>query len=353
MMEDFKKYIKFEDYENYLEPINRANNHGLYYLALTNFLISLLNFVILALIGTPGVIMNFIFVLANLILFYGARCLCRYQHLDYTPLCYTFMIPCFLMPLISELALHKQAEGVAYLCLLIVIPIFILDRPKRVLLVISLYALLYLAATLAIEDHSNLPIEIMHLLDAYGLSLLANSYSLSIRIRNVELGEHFEKKSEHDPLTGLYNRDGGVRYINPHCAGVLIFIDVDNFKHVNDGYGHAKGDDVLREFAKTLQKNFRDDDIIMRYGGDEFAVYTRGDWDELLMEKRLNELLYDLRKISVTKEGQSPLYMTASIGCLIAKYGCQDLDTMLRLADQKMYEAKEHGKNSYRILVQD
>lgn len=353
MWKEYQKYLKFENYENYLEPINRTNNHGLMFMLLTNFAISLVNLIFRTFMNNPGITIHLGLVVINFILCLAAFALCRNTHLDFTALIYVFMIPCLLFPLISEIILNRQVEGMVFLFLLIILPLFLLDLPKRIFSIISIFAILYLVSIIIMGDRSEFLLELMHLLDAYFLSLLVNAYSLSTRIRNVELGEHYEKKSEHDPLTGIFNRDGGVRYINPSGAGVLIFIDLDNFKKVNDGFGHAKGDEVLKAVAQTLQRNFRDDDIIMRYGGDEFAVYTRGNWDEFLMEKRLNDLLYDLRKISVSKEGQTPLHMTASIGCLIAKSGCPNLDTMLRLADQQMYEAKEHGKNSYRILVQE
>lgn len=353
MWKEYQRYLKFKDYKNYLETIKRINNQGLKYMLLTNFVVSLVNLIFRSIMNDPGMMLLLGLVAVNFVFCLAAFALCRNKHLDFTALIYVFMIPCLLFPLISELILHRQPDGMVFLFLLIILPLFPLDLPKRVFSIITIFAILYLLSMIIMGDRSNFLLELMHLLDAYFLSLLVNAYSLSTRIRNVELGEHFEKKSEHDPLTGIYNRDGGVHYITPKGPGALIFIDLDNFKKVNDGYGHAKGDEVLKAVAKTLQRKFRDDDIIMRYGGDEFAVFTRGNWNQFLMEKRLNDLLYDLRKISVSKEGTSPMYMTASIGCLIAKSGCPDLDTMLRLADQEMYEAKEHGKNSYRILLQE
>ncbi len=139
-----------------------------------------------------------------------------------------------------------------------------------------------------------------------------------------------------DPLTGLYNRRRLRRFITSSgkTAGVLIYLDVDRFKSVNDRWGHAVGDACLRRIADAMRSVFRREDGLFRMGGDEFLVVAPGldpgDASDRLV--RLNELL------ATPVEGQPPL--TVSVG--IAGFGEDTpVDQALVAADHAMYRHKE------------
>lgn len=159
-------------------------------------------------------------------------------------------------------------------------------------------------------------------------------------------------QSQRDPLTGLANRrhfQDVMRSVDAHRAfeGALMLVDIDHFKHVNDSRGHAAGDEVLLEVARRIQDSVRSDDLVVRWGGEEFLVYAPGlEGDSLaaLAER----LLQRVGGSEVTAQGQ-PLRVTASLG-----YGHFPLpparvplswERALNFVDMALYTAKSLGRN--------
>ena len=148
-----------------------------------------------------------------------------------------------------------------------------------------------------------------------------------------------------DALTGVLNRRGFRRHLRRAVAaanrhgehGVLIYVDLDGFKPINDTYGHPAGDRVLCEVARVLEKNIRETDSVGRLGGDEFAILlTRTPWRD--GEKRAHALGRLINDTVVNWNGRM-LAVGASMG--IQPYGPHDDDeTVLGLADRAMYRNK-------------
>jgi len=148
-----------------------------------------------------------------------------------------------------------------------------------------------------------------------------------------------------DQLTGVYNRRGfeqesqrvlsaATRYGE---TGVLIYVDLDGFKPINDTYGHAAGDEMLIEVARLLNEHVRPHDMVARLGGDEFAVLlTRTSWEDGL--NRAERIKQILNTHYVNWNGKH-IAMRASLG--FQCYGANaDADTLLHAADSAMYQAK-------------
>lgn len=155
-------------------------------------------------------------------------------------------------------------------------------------------------------------------------------------------------KSRQDLLTGLCNKltfeTESIEYLNKRPEGeiaVLLIFDFDNFKHVNDHYGHQTGDEVLKAFAKILVRSFRGYDIIGRIGGDEFmALMLDMDYENVgRADEIAGEILRSLRELKVGEAG--PFSCSIGIGTDGTGYGFQEL---YNLADSALYEAKERGK---------
>jgi len=147
-------------------------------------------------------------------------------------------------------------------------------------------------------------------------------------------------KATHDLLTGLYNREAFEKNIisffdNKHFT--LAFIDLDNFKYVNDTFGHDKGDEILVRTAKIMRNNLKGKDLVARIGGDEFVVAIR-DCDKKCAKHLLGQLENKI------KENFKEYRVSASIGAVIYPHDGDDYKTLLKKADEKMYEVKENGK---------
>lgn len=161
-----------------------------------------------------------------------------------------------------------------------------------------------------------------------------------------ELLAELEKKAIHDPLTGLFNRYALMEFLSREIERVrregketlfIIFLDLDNFKQVNDLYGHKKGDEVLKEVAKLLKSHFRKYDIVARIGGDEFMIVVRNGSKqkvEELLEKLKSRIENIFRKFN----------LSVSYGIAVSPTEGTDIDRLIALADKRMYEMKEAHK---------
>jgi diguanylate cyclase (GGDEF)-like protein/PAS domain S-box-containing protein len=166
-----------------------------------------------------------------------------------------------------------------------------------------------------------------------------------------ELSRRLEYFVNHDFLTGLFNRrhfelelareTGRVaRYGSP---GAVLVIDLDNFKDVNDTFGHKAGDDVLKGVAGLLRQRLRHTDVVARLGGDEFAVLlTQADADQA--QRMADEVVKALGRQTAVLADQS-IRVTGSIGVTMFD-GLTDIE-ILAYADRAMYEAKEGGRNRF------
>ncbi len=164
--------------------------------------------------------------------------------------------------------------------------------------------------------------------------------------------------AEIDLLTGIYNRMATELYIKKHltltgthtkCA--LLIIDLDNFKQINDCFGHVYGDECLKEVGLKLKNIFRKNDIVGRVGGDEFFVFIK-DYETLnLIQKKSIEICTALTK--TYEKNNVSIKISASIGvCLYPEHGTS-FDTLYEKADIALYKAKSNGKNNYYIFNSD
>lgn len=157
--------------------------------------------------------------------------------------------------------------------------------------------------------------------------------------------EEMERLACTDELTGAYNRRGFEQEFKRVLAaanrygetGVLVYVDLDGFKPINDTYGHAAGDLVLCEVVRTLSENVRPHDLVARLGGDEFAVLlTRTAWQDGLERA---ELLKHILNTSYVAWNSKHIAVRASFG--FQRFGPDDCDKQLLMkADTAMYEAK-------------
>lgn len=157
-----------------------------------------------------------------------------------------------------------------------------------------------------------------------------------------------------DSLTGLWNRKYTKEKVDSYlekegAKGALFILDMDNFKEVNDTYGHIRGDAVLIEFAGILKSCTRDEDIVCRIGGDEFIIFFKGNFDEEKAAAKSDEIITMVEK----KIGQmiwtdnSKIKISVSIGITFAPREGKDFMTLYNNADKSMYFVKQNGKCGY------
>ena len=159
---------------------------------------------------------------------------------------------------------------------------------------------------------------------------------------------------ETDPMTGLLNKAFAQKTLAEVCAhesGVLMMVDLDSFKLVNDLYGHAMGDKVLIRFGEILRSVIRTSDVAGRVGGDEFIVFYRDARDEELIaqkSRQINEMLVASAKELMGEDMGIPL--GASIGAVGVPDEGSDFQTLSEKADKALYQVKQNGKHGYAIF---
>jgi diguanylate cyclase (GGDEF)-like protein len=173
------------------------------------------------------------------------------------------------------------------------------------------------------------------------------SYFKRMRDYNMRL----QDLASHDPLTRVFNAGAYYRACDQQIHAsqrvnqsfAVLFIDLDHFKSINDTYGHAVGDDVLRAVAQTLQTAVRRSDIVGRIGGEEFSVFLPN--TQVQGAQQLAETLrLAIESIHIEVDGVR-LKITASIGVAVKRFDQETMQAIQQHADQAMYEAKRGGRN--------
>jgi len=174
----------------------------------------------------------------------------------------------------------------------------------------------------------------------------ARDHLLQQRSLRADL-EKYKQKASHDTLTGLHNREV---FMDALAAAILkanetggafslLVLDIDDFKKINDAYGHLAGDDVLRNLGHILTRHLRSGDMAARYGGEEFIILALSTPKEHVFLMAEN-----MRARVAAHDFQLPQKVTVSIGCTTYEHG-EDACSVIQRADFALYEAKRKTKN--------
>jgi two-component system cell cycle response regulator len=176
-----------------------------------------------------------------------------------------------------------------------------------------------------------------------------------IAIANVRRHEEVRRLSLTDPLTGVGNRRHLETTLSREIAGALrsdlplsvLMLDIDHFKRVNDTFTHTFGDVVLRDFARRLLRIVRESDMVMRYGGEEFAIVlpvTDVDGGSRLAERILTAI-----RAEPFRHGEIEQQITVSIGVAAFPRDGRTAEHVLNAADRALYAAKHQGRDQWQI----
>ena len=194
------------------------------------------------------------------------------------------------------------------------------------------------------------------------INLHAQYEALLIEFRRKNLGNmasmqkleeqkrEFEHRSRHDLATGLLNKkafrhevEQALMEHSGDTMNAMVFLDIDNFKLVNDSFGHLLGDEVIGALSDKIQEHFAEKCICGRFGGDEFNVFIREVGDMLNLERQIEGFRESFSKLGFGGEGE--IYVTLSIGVSYNRGMSVSYQSMLACADEALEKAKEYGKN--------
>ncbi len=176
--------------------------------------------------------------------------------------------------------------------------------------------------------------------------------SLALAIASLRLRESLESQAVRDPLTSLFNRRYLIETLDRELIRSrraeqplsLVMLDIDHFKRINDTHGHGAGDALLEAVSTQLQKFVRGDDVVCRYGGEEFAIILPGMPAEVT-QRRVEFLRKEIKAISIVYQGKQIEPVTMSAG--IAVYPAQgtNREELMRATDKALYRSKQEGRD--------
>lgn len=349
---DVKNNFICKKYDLYKDSISKKNIYNVRRLLEVGITISVILVIVQFFTNTliPYNWLNLLMIVYYVLLIILTKPLEKHRKLV-IPFIYIGLLP-ILAVLIAAGFMVPDKPAVTMLVTIAMLPCFIIDKPWRMSVYLVSLSLVMLVCELFgktremfIYDAKNIGFVLLFI-------VLADIIVTTERIENFENMARLRNKSENDYLTNLYNRGAGIKkiekLINSKNYGMFCIIDIDNFKMINDTYGHNCGDDVLVELSATLQNSFTGQDIIMRMGGDEFAIYAVEICDEFTCKVMLDNLYRKLRKIKVSpmKNGEITISMGIAFNSECEKKSYKELYLQ---SDTSLYEAKEQGKDRYII----
>jgi diguanylate cyclase (GGDEF)-like protein len=216
---------------------------------------------------------------------------------------------------------------------------------------------------------SGVAVGALHLIRAHGAPLTDDDRKLAdlvaaeaaAAIHNARLYEQTQRLATTDALTNLSNhrffRDAlALEIARASRLGYalgLLMIDIDNFKRVNDTFGHPVGDDVLRNIAQVLRTNLRQTDLAARYGGEEFAIVLPGLGPRGVraVGEKLRRAVKDLQPL--VADGSPPFQISISVGGVSASHPGLNTVDLIRVADSALYAAKRRGRDTVCVATDD
>lgn len=140
-------------------------------------------------------------------------------------------------------------------------------------------------------------------------------------------------------ICSCYQRQGILPTIMPEAS------------YINDNYGHARGDEILKAVADVMRRNFRSTDVVMRMGGDEFIIYATGIQDYNVVVAKLRDVREELHKIRLSDHDDK--CVTMSMGCVINLGSYPSYDSMYAVSDKLLYKVKKRGKDDFCVTDMD
>lgn len=244
---------------------------------------------------------------------------------------------------------QTEMPAVTFCVCLTVIPMLISDIPIHIDVQLTIAEIIFILSIKAHKSGDVFGSDLSNSLCFYVIGLAIASWTNRTKMRELKQRIQIEQERDTDSLTGILTRGAMEIRINKYIMtetdpAACIIMDVDNFKGINDTYGHAQGDKVLQELANCISTVFRKADIVGRYGGDEFVLCMTHITGKEIVARKLDELTGRIEKAIMLPNGNSP---HISIGIAMYNGDGKPYAKLIRMADKALYEAKEKGKNCY------
>ena len=265
------------------------------------------------------------------------------------PLWYGAMTYMFVYAAVLNTIVRNDISATTFCIIMIVAPLLILDRPWHVFSYFTLVVLLFIPMAFHFKSSYLAFTDMVNILCCLFLGTVIHFGIIRTKLREMMQRRYIEKQRDTDNLTGCLTKAAFENQMK-QClkedenAGVLLVMDVDKFKSINDNYGHTFGDLVLHTFGQNLAGTFPQSSLCGRFGGDEFVVWMPG----ILTKKEITEHLDELMdRIHSIKTPDGKIVITSSIGIAECPENGKTYQELFENADAALYTAKNLGRNRY------
>lgn len=265
---------------------------------------------------------------------------------------YLSMIVILLMGLRLSMN-NPNMMAVVFNVALVAIPMFMIDRPYFMVILLGCATAVHMICAYQTKPFIVFESDLVNCSVFCVIGIIINTFYNSIRVREFQMQNENIRQRDEDSLTGLLSKGAIEREINEKLSsgegGVIMTVDLDDFKEINDKYGHDVGDNVLRCVGQCLRTVMGSGAVIGRFGGDEFTVFLPGENDVSAAEEMAGRLIEVIGSGVKTPNMNDQIHVSAGI----AEATCDDRDynTLFKKSDIALYKAKNAGKNTYHTFA--
>lgn len=249
---------------------------------------------------------------------------------------------------------NPEHNATTFIVFLLVTPMFMIDKPFFMTIELGVASAIFLIWMFAVKPYEIWEMDCINVVTYTIIGSFLNVIANSIRIKEFVLTREISVQRDTDEMTGLRNKASLTREINEFLAdksadkGLLFVCDVDRFKSINDNFGHDVGDDVIIQLGNYLGKRFDNNEIVGRFGGDEFIVFVK-DIDDLDEAGKIAQEVVEGVSESVTLPVRDQK-VCISIGITAYKGNEKNYSDIFKKADMALYEAKANSEIRYCIV---
>lgn len=253
--------------------------------------------------------------------------------------------------LVSQSNAHVPAT--TFIAFLLITPMFMVDKPFFMAIELGCASTVYLIWMYKVKPYDVWRVDLINVTIYTLVGIFLNIIANAVRVREFILTRKINIQKDTDEMTGLKNKGALTREINAFLSdvtkdsGILFVLDVDKFKSINDTYGHDVGDSVIIQFGHFLSSIFSGDEIVGRFGGDEFIVFIKDTKDLELATSKASEVVSGAA--DHIKLPDADRKVSVSVGVAIYRGREENYSGIFKKADTALYEAKADPENRYHI----
>ena len=269
------------------------------------------------------------------------------QLLIYLSISVLFLFACFIT------SNKPSIPGITFIVFLIMTPMFMIDKPYFMSLELVVATTVYAIWMHAVKDPEIFKMELANVIIFTLVGIFVHILANSIRIKEFVLIREINIQKDMDELTGLKNKAALTREIGEFVEssadnkGLFFVLDINFFKAINDKYGHDEGDIILNNLGKYFKEKFVNDEIVGRFGGDEFIIFIKNNDDAAFAKQLALEIYKEVEETIKLPDPNEKI--TVSIGIAIYQGEEKHYSDIFKKADVALYKTKDNRQIKYSI----